>query len=88
MEDLEENKTLVWTREVEYKQGDRLFVIRILLESTTEDIRTTSTTSQKLAEGAYHALEVWRTPFTPPDYIRGFKSVFTKEDFNILPEHR
>jgi len=27
-------------------------------------------------------------PFIPPDYVRGFKSVFAKEDFDVLPEHR
>jgi len=33
-------------------------------------------------------LETQREPFTPPDCIRGFESVFAKEDFNILLEHR
>jgi len=33
-------------------------------------------------------LEAQREPFTPPNYIRGFESVFAKEDFNILLEHR
>jgi len=45
-------------------------------------------TSQKLTEGARRTSEAQRTPFTLPDCIRGFKSVFTKEDFDILPEHR
>jgi len=52
-EDSEEDEAPVWTCEVEYKQGDRLFVTRILSESTTEDIHATSMTSQKLAEGAH-----------------------------------
>ena len=52
MEDLEEDKAPIWTREAEYKPGDRLFMTRILLDSTVEDLHATSTTSQKLAEGA------------------------------------
>jgi len=51
VEDLEENKTPVWTREAEYEQGDRLFITLILLEPTAEDLRAASTTSQKLTEG-------------------------------------
>ena len=45
-------------------------------------------TSQKLTAGARRTLEAWRTPFTLPNCIRGFKFIFTKEDFNILLEHR
>jgi len=52
MEDLEEDKAPIWTHEAEYKPGDRLFMTRILLDSTVEDLRATSMTSQKLAEGA------------------------------------
>jgi len=58
MEDSEQDKTPVQTRKIEYKQEDRLFIIRILLESTMEDICTTSMTSQKLIEGAHHSSEV------------------------------
>jgi len=61
---------------------------RILPESTAEDLRAASTTSQKLAEGAHQSTKVQREPFIPPNCVRGFKSVFAKEDFNILPEHR
>jgi len=88
VEDLEKDETPVQTCEVKYEQGDRLFVIRILLESIIEDIYTTSMTSQKLTEGVCRVSEAQRTPFTLPNYVRGFRSVFTKEDFNILPEHR
>jgi len=52
-EDSEEDKTPFQTCEVEYEQENRLFMMRILLESTTEDLCATSTTSQKLAEGAH-----------------------------------
>jgi len=44
-------------------------------------------TSQKLAEGARRSAEAQREPFVLPDCVRGFKSVFGKEDFDILPEH-
>jgi len=52
-EDSEEDEIPIRTREAEYEQGDRLFTTRILLESTVEDLHATSTTSQKLAEGAH-----------------------------------
>jgi len=56
-EDSEENETPLWICEVEYEQGDRLFMTRILLEPAAEDLCVTSTISQKLAEGAYRASE-------------------------------
>ena len=52
VEDLEENKVPIQTREAEYEPGDRLFMTRILPDSTAEDLHTASTTSQKLVEGA------------------------------------
>ena len=33
-------------------------------------------------------MEARKEPFVPPNCVRGFKSVFAKEDFNVLPEHR
>jgi len=51
-EDSEEDKALIQTREAEYEPGDRLFMTRILPDSTREDLCAASTTSQKLAEGA------------------------------------
>jgi len=88
VEDSEEDETSIRTREAEYEPGDRLFMTRILLDSTVEDLRAASTTSQKLAEGACRFAEAWKEPFVSPDCIRGFESVFAKEDFDILPEHR
>jgi len=85
---LEEDEIPVWTQEAEYEQGDQLFMTQILPEPTAEDLRATSMTSQKLAEGARRSAEARREPFIPPNCIRGFKSVFAKEDFDILPEHR
>ena len=88
VENLEEDETPVWTREVEYEPGDQLFMTRILLESTAEDLHAASTTFQKLAEGARWSSEARKEPFTPPNCVRGFESVFFKKDFDILPEHR
>jgi len=87
-EDSEEDETPVRTGEIEYEQGDQLFMTRILPEPTAEDLHAASTTSQKLAEGARRSAEAWKEPFIPPDCVRGFKSIFAKEDFDILPEHR
>jgi len=88
MEDLEEDETPLRICEVEYEQGDRLFMTRILPESAVEDLRATSTISQKLAEGARRALETRKGLLTLPDCVKGFESVFAKEDFDILPAHR
>jgi len=85
-EDSEE--TPVQTGEIEYEQGDQLFMTQVLPEPTAEELRAASTTSQKLAEGACRSVEAQREPFIPPNCIRGFESVFAKEDFDILPEHR
>ena len=54
-EDLEEDDTPLQICEIEYEQGDRLFMTRILSEPAMEDLSATSTISQKLAEGAYRA---------------------------------
>ena len=52
VEDLKEDEAPVRTQKAEYEPGDRLFMTRILLDSTAEDLCAVSTTSQKLAEGA------------------------------------
>jgi len=61
---------------------------RILSEPAVENLRATSTISQKLAKGACQASETQKELFTLPDYAKDFKSVFAKEDFNVFPEHR
>ena len=88
MEDSEEDETPLWICEVEYEPGNRLFVTRILLEPAAKDLHAISTISQKLVEGACQALETQKGLLTLPDYAKEFESVFAKEDFNILPEHR
>ena len=85
VEDSEEDETPLQMREVEYKPGDRLFMTRILSELAAEDLRATSTISQKLAEGARRASETRKGLLTLPNCAKGFESVFAKEDFDILP---
>jgi len=86
--DSEEDETPLQIGEDEYKQGNRLFITRILSEPAVEDLRVTSTISQKLAERARRASEMQKRLLTLPDCVKGFELVFVKEDFDILPEHR
>jgi len=88
VEDSEEDKTPLQICEVEYEPEDRLFMTRILLEPAVENLRATSTISQKLAKGARRALETRKGLLPLPDCAKGFESVFAKEDFDILPDHR
>jgi len=53
VEDSEKDETPLQIREVEYELGDRLFMMRILLEPAIENLCATSTISQKLAERAH-----------------------------------
>jgi len=45
-------------------------------------------TSQRLVEGARRSKETLAAATPLPTYITEFQSVFAKEDFDILPEHR
>jgi len=47
-----------------------------------------ATTSQHLTEGARRSKEAQATTTPLPAYVVKFQSMFTKEDFDILPEHR
>jgi len=69
--------------EVEYKTEDRL-----LPEPAAKDLYATSTISQKLTEGARRASKTQKGLLTLPNCAKGFESVFAKEDFDILLEHR
>jgi len=88
VEDSEEDEVPIQTQEAQYEPGDQLFMTRILPDSTAEDLCAASTTSQKLAKEAHQSTKAWKEPFILPDCVRGFESVFAKEDFNVLPEHR
>jgi len=45
-------------------------------------------TSQHLTEGARRSKETLAAATPLPAYVAEFQSVFAKEDFDILPEHR
>ena len=47
-----------------------------------------ATISQRLAEGARYSKETHAATALLPAYVAEFQSVFTKKDFDILPEHR
>jgi len=65
-----------------------LFLTRLLPEPDQVDLQATATTSQRLAEGARRSVKA-QTAATPlPAYVAEFRSVFAKEDFDMLPEHR
>ena len=51
-------------------------------------LQATSMISQKLAEEACWASETQKEPFALSNCTKEFESVFAKEDFDILPEHR
>jgi len=71
-----------------WEPGDRLFLTRLLPEPNQVELQATATTSQHLAEGARRNAEAQAAATPLPTYIAEFRSVFTKEDFDILPEHR
>ena len=85
---MERNEIPLRICEVEYEKEDKLFMIRILLEPAMEDLHATSTIFQKLVEGVCQASETQKGLLTLPDCAKGFESVFAKEDFDILLEHR
>jgi len=68
--------------------GDRLFLIHIFPELTKVDLRATATTSQRLVKEARRSKETLAAATLLPAYVTKFQSVFAKEDFDILLEHR
>jgi len=88
VEDSEEDEIPLRICKVEYEPGDRLFMTRILSEPAVENLCATFMISQKLAEGARRASETRKGLLPLPDCAKGFESVFAKEDFDILPDHR
>ena len=87
-EELELKETPPQTCSPDWGLGDRLFLTRIFLELTEVDLQATATTSQRLTEGARHSKETLAATTPLPAYVMKFQSVFVKEDFDILPEHR
>jgi len=72
----------------DWELGDQLFLTRLFPELTQVDLWATTTTSQRLAEGAWRSKETLAAATLLPAYVAEFQSVFAKEDFDILPEHR
>jgi len=70
-----------------WELGDQLFLTRLLPEPDQVDLRATATTSQRLAEGARRSAEAQAAATPLLTYVAEFQSVFTKEDFDMLPEH-
>jgi len=64
-----------------------LFLTCLLPEPDQVDLQATTTTSQRLAEGVRRSVETQATATLLPTYVVEFRSVFAKEDFDILPEH-
>jgi len=65
-----------------------LFLTRLLPEPDQAELRAAATTSQCLAEEARCSAEAQAAATPLPAYVTEFRSVFAKEDFDILPEHR
>jgi len=70
-----------------WELGDQLFLTRLLPEPDQVDLRATATTSQRLTEGARRSAEAQAAATPLLTYVAEFRSVFAKEDFDMLPEH-
>jgi hypothetical protein len=69
------------------EEGDRFLATG--LHRPSEEIRATSTISQRLAEAFKRNSEQTPTSIeTIPDHLQKFHDVFSKESFDILPEHK
>jgi len=71
-----------------WELGDRLFLTRLLPEPDQVELQAAATTSQHLAEEARRSAEAQAAATPLPVYVVEFQSMFAKEDFDILPEHR
>jgi len=87
-EELDLKETPLQMYHPSWEPGDQLFLTRLLPELTQVDLRATTMTFQRLAEGARCSAETRATVTQLPAYVAEFWSVFAKEDFDILPEHR
>jgi len=76
------------THHPSWELGDRLFLMRLLPEPNQVELRAAATTSQRLVERARRSAEAQAAATPLPAYVAEFRSVFAKEDFDILPEHR
>jgi len=87
-EELELEETPPQMHSPDWGLRDQLFLTRIFPELTEVNLRATATTSQRLAEEARHSKETLAAVTLLPAYVTEFQSVFAKENFDILPEHR
>jgi len=71
-----------------WELGDRLFLMCLFPEPDQVELQAMATTSQHLTEGARCSAEAQAATTLLPAYVVEFQSVFAKEDFDILPEHR
>jgi len=65
-----------------------LFFTCLLPEPDQVDLQATTTISQRLVEGARCSTKTQAAATPLPAYVAEFRSVFAKEDFDILLEHR
>jgi len=86
MEELEETTPQPYAPD--WEPGDQLFLTHLLPELTQTDLQAMAITSQRLVERARRSKEMQANTALLPAYIAEFQSVFAKEDFDILPEHR
>jgi len=86
-EELEPEKKPPQTHHPSWELRDQLFLIYFLPEPDQVDLRATTTTSQHLVEGARCSMETQAAATLLPTYVAEFRSVFAKEDFDILLEH-
>ena len=70
-----------------WEPEDQLVLTHLLPELAQVDLQAMTMTSQCLVEGARHSVETQATTAQLPTYVMEFWSIFTKEDFDILPEH-
>ncbi|KDR64873.1 hypothetical protein GALMADRAFT_82574, partial [Galerina marginata CBS 339.88] len=68
------------------EEGDRIFATGLLPEA--EHIRAGSTISQRLAEAFKKNSEPTDFDKHVPEHLKDFHSVFSKESFDNLPEHK
>jgi len=87
-EESESEEEPLQTHHLSWELGDQLFLTRLLPEPDQVDLQATATTSQHLAEGARRSTEAQAATTPLSAYLMEFQSVFTKEDFDILLEHR
>jgi len=87
-EELELEESPSQTYHPGWEPGNWLFFTRLLPELTQVDFWAMATTSQRLVEGARCSAKTQAITAQLPAYVMEFRSVFAKEDFDMLPEYR